>query len=97
MHRVTVTSSTTTKGDIGANLLVLLLRFHSSLDDEELGIAIVEGLRISLGGESFHERIELKVETNKDVTYHILIIKPLTGCRHLVGEALHLSVVCSTT
>jgi hypothetical protein len=91
------TYQTTATTSASIDLLVLLLRFRSSLSDEKLRVEIIEDLWVRLGGESFHKRIEFEIETDKDVTDHILIIKPLVSCRHLIREALHLGIISSTT
>jgi hypothetical protein len=57
----TATSIATTEGSVYIDLLLLLLRLNTSLDNQQLGIQIIKSLRFCLGREGLDEWVEIYV------------------------------------
>jgi hypothetical protein len=96
MKATMATSATTTEGGVDADLLLLVLRLHSSFSREKLRVEVIERIGLGLGCEHLNKRIKVNVQSSKDVCYHLFIIKMFPGPRHLIGVPFHVNKVCST-
>jgi hypothetical protein len=93
---VATTSSTASISSVRTDVLVLFLGLHSRLYSEQLRVEIIEHLGLRVSDECLNEQIVFKVKRGEDVTDNFFIVHALAYNHHVISEAFHQRVVCST-